>query len=197
MRAIRSKQHKLILNLMPERPWCQYNRYKEGAYPVLAEMNVLNLQGKLTPEQAAFLAPSKPPIELFDLQKDPHEVKNVADDPNYAAVKAELLAKLEAWRKDVIDDQGVTEEFRAADKFPASYTTASVDDWVKDNLDNTSYDFKVSGWPAWYPTRTLAAWQQAREKWEPYVFRGSSEKVQRPVISYPKPKTQKKSRKKK
>ena len=63
MRAIRSREYKLILNLMPERPWCQYNRYKEGSYPMLAEMNVLNLQGKLTPAQAAFLAPHKPPIE--------------------------------------------------------------------------------------------------------------------------------------
>ena len=58
MRAIRSKDFKLILNLMPERPWCQFNRYKEGAYPMLAEMNVLNLKGQLTPEQAAFFAPT-------------------------------------------------------------------------------------------------------------------------------------------
>ena len=41
---------------MPERPWCQFNRYKEGAYPVLAEMNVMNLKGQLTPLQAAFFA---------------------------------------------------------------------------------------------------------------------------------------------
>ena len=79
MRSIRSKTHKLILNLMPERPWVQFSRYKEGAYPILAEMNVLNLQGKLTPEQAAFFAPTKPEVELFDLTKDPHEVHNVAD----------------------------------------------------------------------------------------------------------------------
>ena len=72
---------------MPERPWCQYNRYKEGAYPILAEMNVLNLKGKLTPAQAAFFAPRKPDIELFDLRNDPHEVNNVADDPKYAWIK--------------------------------------------------------------------------------------------------------------
>jgi arylsulfatase A-like enzyme len=41
MRAIRSEDHKLILNLMPERAWCQYSGYKEGAHPVLAEMNGL------------------------------------------------------------------------------------------------------------------------------------------------------------
>ena len=63
------RTYKLILNLMPERACCQFSHYKEGAYPPLAEMNVLNLQGKLTPEQAAFMAPNKPQIELFDLRK--------------------------------------------------------------------------------------------------------------------------------
>lgn len=47
MRTIRSKDHKLILNLVPERPYLQYNRYKESACPVLAEVNVLNLQGEV------------------------------------------------------------------------------------------------------------------------------------------------------
>jgi N-sulfoglucosamine sulfohydrolase len=190
MRAIRSKDHKLILNLMPERPWCQYNRYKEGAYPVLAEMNVLNLQGKLTPEQAAFFAPTKPSVELFGLKSDPYEVHNVADDPEYAAVKTELLAELEKWRRDVIHDQGVSDEFRAKDVFAASCPMDSVDSWVNANL--ATHDFNKHGWPAWYPTRTLEEWQKARDLWAPYVMRQLDEKVPRPVISHPKKKAAKK-----
>lgn len=186
MRAIRSKDHKLILNLMPERPWCQYNRYKEGAYPVLAEMNILHMQGKLTPAQAAFFAPTKPPVELFDLRRDPHETKNVADDPKYAGIKKELLAKLDEWRRNVIDDQGVSDEFRAAEVFPDSCPTVTVDDWVAANGGN--FDFNTSGWPAWYPTRTLEEWKKARAKWDPYVMRGPSEKVPRPSISHSKKK---------
>ena len=74
MRAIRSKDYKLILNLMPERPWCQYSRYKEGAYPMLAEMNVLNLaRANSRRSRRPSLAPTKPEIELFDLRSDPHE----------------------------------------------------------------------------------------------------------------------------
>lgn len=80
MRAIRSKDYKLILNLMPERPWCQFNRYKEGAYPILAEINVLNLKGRRTPEQAAFFAPKKPGIELFGLRSNPYEDKKKSSD---------------------------------------------------------------------------------------------------------------------
>jgi hypothetical protein len=180
MRAIRSKDHKLILNLMPERPWCQFNNYKESAYPVLAEMNVLHLQGKLTPQQAAFFAASKPPIELFDLRRDPHEVENVADDPNYAVIKSELLEELNNWRSNVIHDQGVTEEFRAIGVYPESCPSDTVDEWVTANAD--SYDFYKHGWPAWYPTRTLDQWQLARDVWTPYVFRKPNEDIPRPAI---------------
>lgn len=184
MRAIRSKDFKLILNLMPERPWCQFNRYKEGAYPMLAEMNVMNLKGQLTPEQAAFLAATKPEVELFDLRRDPHEVHNVANDPRYAEIKAELLAALGAWRKNVIDDQGVSEDFRAIGVFPDSCPMSKVDDWVEANGDK--FDFNRYGWPAWYPTRTLEEWEKARAAWGPYVFRQPTEKAKRPLIVHSK-----------
>ena len=193
MRAIRSRDFKLILNLMPERPWCQYNRYKESAYPVLAEMNVLNLEGKLTPEQAAFFAASKPPVELFDLRVDPHEVHNVADQPKYAAVRQKLLAKLENWRTNVIRDKGVTDEFRAEAVFPAECPVDKVDDWV--NANAKKFDFNSSGWPAWYPTRSLDEWKKARDQWEPYVFRAPTAKVPRPVTAHSRPRKKPKRRK--
>ena len=195
MRSIRSMDHKLILNLMPERAYCQFSHYKEGAYPALAEMNVLNLEGKLTPEQAAFMAPSKPEIELFDLKRDPHEVHNVADDPQYADVKAELLAELENWRTNVIKDQGVSEDFRAVGVFPETCPTPTVGEWVEKNAKN--YDFSKYGSPGWYPTRTLEEWQKARDLWAPYVFRGPSEKVARPVIAFTQKKKEKAAKKNK
>lgn len=123
MRAIRSKDHKLILNLMPERAWCQYSGYKEGSYRVFAEMSVLNLQQRLTPEQAAFFAAKKPTIELFDLRKDPHEVHNVADDPEYADTQARPVTALDRWREQVIEDKGVTDEFRGTTFFQMSAQT--------------------------------------------------------------------------
>ena len=192
MRAIRSKDYKLIHNLMPERAWCQYNRYKEGGYPVLAEMNILNMEGKLTPEQAAFFAPTKPEYELFDLRKDPHEVNNVADDPAYKKVRAKLLAELNDWRENVIEDDGVAEDFRAKDIFPKTCPVDVMDKWVEANGEN--YDFNTYGWPGWYPTRTLEEWKKARALWEPYVMRGRTDKVPRPVISHSRKKKRKNPR---
>ena len=150
MRAIRSKEFKLIHNLMPERPYCQFNRYKEASYPVLALLNVMNIKGELPPEQAAFMAPSKPEFELYDLINDPHELKNLADDQDHAETKAELLKELNNWRENVIKDQGVS-------------------DW-----------FRQGGWPADYPTRTLEEWEHVLQLWPEWVFREPGSNVQHP-----------------
>ena len=189
MRAIRSKDFKLIHNLMPERAYCQFNRYKEASYPVLAEMNVMNLKGQLTPEQAAFFAPSKPEYELFDLKKDPHEVNNIADNPEYADIKQELISALESWRKNVIKDQGISDDFRALDIFPKENPLSSVDEWLASNYD--TYNYNKFGWPAWYPTRSLEDWESIKAKWEPYVMRDAAAKVDRPVINVYAPKKKK------
>lgn len=127
MRAVRSKDFKYILNLMPERPYCQFNDYKERSYPGLAVMNVLHLEGKLPPEQDAFMQPVKPPEELYDLRKDPHELHNVAADPAYAATLKTMRDELAQWRKSV-DDPGVSDEFRKGG-WSARYPTRSLAEW--------------------------------------------------------------------
>lgn len=127
MRAVRSDRFKLIHNLMPERAYCQLNEYKEKQYPMLALMNVMNMQGKLNAAQAKFMAATKPEFELYDLQNDPHEISNLADDPQFAEVKAELLTEINRWRA-AVKDVGVTEEFRRggwSDKYP----TRTLEEW--------------------------------------------------------------------
>lgn len=41
---------------------------------------------------------SPPEFELYDLQVDPYEFRNLADDPDCAATLSELKAKLAGWR---------------------------------------------------------------------------------------------------
>lgn len=184
MRSIRSKDFKLILNLMPQRPYCQFSQYKEGSYPALAEMNVLHLKGLLTPAQDQFFADHKPEIEMFDLRSDPHELKNIADDPEHAQVKATLLQELNRWRREVIEDQGVSDAFVAKGVFPETAPISNVAQWVHDNKE--TYDYAKSGHPPWFPTRSLAQWEQAVELWKPYVFRGPDQKIKRPEIPFTK-----------
>ena len=53
--------------------------------------------------------PTPPEWELFDLEKDPKEMKNVYDDPVYAGVVKKLKKELQRLRKELEDDKdGVT-----------------------------------------------------------------------------------------
>ena len=70
-----------------------------------------------------------------------------------------------------------------------------MDDWVHANGEK--FDFNKYGWPAWYPTRSLEDWEQARSMWERYVFRGPSENVPRPAIAHSKKKARRKPGKQK
>lgn len=45
----------------------------------------------------------RPPEELFDLQNDPAEVKNLAKDPEYAEVLEDLRSRLEDWQRRTND----------------------------------------------------------------------------------------------
>jgi arylsulfatase A-like enzyme len=127
IRAIRSKEFKYIHNLMPERPYAQFNAYKEASYPTLAVLNVMHLKGQLNPAQAAFMAAKKPEEELYDLKNDPHETVNLETNPKYDAVKKEMRAELDAWRKR-INDKGVAEAFRQGG-WPATYPTKTLEQW--------------------------------------------------------------------
>jgi arylsulfatase A-like enzyme len=126
-RTVRSQEFRYILNLMPERAYCQFNRYKETSYPGLALLNVLHLEGKLPPEQDAFMQPKKPAEELFDLRNDPSEVHNLAGDPAFAATLQAMRAQLAAWRAKV-GDSDISPEFRQGG-WQADYPTRPLAEW--------------------------------------------------------------------
>ncbi|MDE5851303.1 MAG: DUF4976 domain-containing protein, partial [Alistipes sp.] len=57
--------------------------------------------------------------ELYDLKKDPHEMRNVYADPDYAVVRADLHARLEALQRECGDTdpcERQQEFFLGADK---------------------------------------------------------------------------------
>jgi arylsulfatase A-like enzyme len=104
IRSVREDRYKYIRNFMPERPYTQANAYKERQYPVLALMKRLHADGTLTPEQELFMAPRKPPEELYDLNSDPHELHNLAASTKHEAILSELRTALQKWM-DECDDR--------------------------------------------------------------------------------------------
>lgn len=98
-RSVRQGRYKYIRNYHAFYPDGLHNnyRYKMLAY---AEWRKLSQQGELNAIQQAFFE-AKAPAALYDLEVDPHETKNLIDQPELKAVQQELAntlnAQLRAW----------------------------------------------------------------------------------------------------
>jgi arylsulfatase A-like enzyme len=59
--------------------------------------------GKPMGQKGALEPPTTPAWELFDLQNDPREMRNVYSDPAYAGTVKELTAELDRLRREYKD----------------------------------------------------------------------------------------------
>lgn len=109
IRAVRDKRYKYIRNFLPERPYTQYNEYIQKQYPTLGVLKELHEKGKLNATQALWMAPRKPPVEFYDTQTDPHEVRNLADSPAHKKLVAEFAKRLDQWIRDTRDQGEILE----------------------------------------------------------------------------------------
>ena len=114
IRAVRDRRYSYIRNFMPERPYTQYNEYIQQQYPTLAAMKELYAQGKLNAVQSLFMAARKPDVEFYDVQADPHEVRNLASDPAQRQRVAEFAGRLDRWMKETGDRGGEPESAEAS-----------------------------------------------------------------------------------
>lgn len=106
--SIRGERFKLIVS--PER-----NRVNARAKAYLNQYNAHFIAGTNQTEiaaspphvQAAYARYLNPPaVELYDLESDPHEWHNLADDDRYAEQREQLLLALRQWQKRTRDPLG-------------------------------------------------------------------------------------------
>lgn len=98
VRAVSDGRFKYLKNYMPELPYYQDLNYRKQIKG-MAELLKLRDEGQLTGLQMYWFRPNKPVEELFDVQKDPYEVNNIANDPTYAEKLKELRTQHENWTK--------------------------------------------------------------------------------------------------
>jgi uncharacterized sulfatase len=105
MRAVRDTRYKLIRNLTPNLT------YTIGGIHKGEPIESWQADAKNNPELAARVAHlfKRPSEELYDLQSDPYELKNVAANPALAEVKAKLQTQLDSWMLQQ-KDQGLATE---------------------------------------------------------------------------------------
>lgn len=120
MRAVVSKRYKLIVNYRPEAPLL--NTLDRVYSPSWDEFTRLNKMGKLNNKLQYFFAAHKPVYEFYDLQNDPGEWHNLANDPKYQSTIADFKRALGKWMNDTHDflpPQGMS--FPPKSKFDEKY----------------------------------------------------------------------------
>jgi hypothetical protein len=99
---VRDDRYKLIVNLLQDRPNPVADVCTSSVQPSYVSKAAV---AAATPavRQSYSTWSDAPPIELYDLESDPHEMRNRADDPQLAAVKARLLNALRQWQQSTLD----------------------------------------------------------------------------------------------
>jgi N-sulfoglucosamine sulfohydrolase len=99
MRSIRTRNYKYILNLASalEVPTAQ-DLFDSVTWQGMLKRHDTTLGPR---EMSGFL--HRPKEELYDLQNDPNELKNLAPDPASAPVLGDLRARLKAWQEKTRD----------------------------------------------------------------------------------------------
>lgn len=107
IRAIVTPRFKYLRNYLTDRPYMQPS-YKDP-WPVTLRLREMMARGEMNEAQLVFFGPTKPPEELYDLQSDPHEIRNLAKDPAFAAELERHRRLLASWIAKTGDQGQATE----------------------------------------------------------------------------------------
>ncbi|MDW3652264.1 MAG: sulfatase-like hydrolase/transferase [Bacteroidia bacterium] len=107
-RAVRDKRFKYIRYYEPYKPFCQYmNTPEKGG--IMRSIRTSFERGELPEAGLHIVADTKPAEELFDTEKDPYELHNLALDPIYQE-KLEEMRKVHAHWSEETKDGGLIPE---------------------------------------------------------------------------------------
>jgi N-sulfoglucosamine sulfohydrolase len=133
-----------IKNFMPERPLIYRNRYREQI-TMNKHLIELDLAGELEGDAAYIFMKSKPVTELYDLENDPYEVHNLAENPTYANKLEELSTQLNQWQI-AINDRGFTPESEIIEEFwPNMTQPKTADVYIQINTSNATLSCETEG----------------------------------------------------
>jgi len=109
VRGVRDKRFKYFKNYQPEKPYIMDIEYRMQM-DLMQELLRAHQAGELNNLQELWFAQSKPAEELYDLQNDPHELHNLAEDSEYENKLKELRQELSAWQNKYGDLGFITEQ---------------------------------------------------------------------------------------
>ena len=101
VRSIRTRKYRYVRNLMPWYPALQHVAYGEQN-ETLKAMRELLAAGALSEQSQQWFRERKPE-ELYDLETDPWETRNLAESPELAGVLSRHRAECDRWQREIMD----------------------------------------------------------------------------------------------
>ena len=147
-RSIRDERFKLIWNLRPETENLDAGTYLDEEHQNFVVSGAKEEEQAAAPAhvKVAFKRWSGPPqYELYDLETDPYEWRNLADDPAYAEVEQRLVDALHGWQQQIRDPFLVQEH---------------VEEFVEEQLANRDLGYRKRDGFEWSYLRAFRAWRE-------------------------------------
>ena len=104
MRSARDKRFLYIRNFVPELPYAGLIPYRNQS-AIMQDWLRLQAEGTLTGPPALWMRNRRPAEELYDTEKDPHQINDLAAEPGHRPRLERMRSAVSAWM-DQIDDQG-------------------------------------------------------------------------------------------
>jgi len=128
-RSVSDGNFQYIRNFANDKPFMQWSNYSEIT-PIRKELRKLHALGKLNDKTGWLMQDFKPVEELYDMESDPFQMNNLADDPKYGEKLKDMKSTLFSWMINNRDLSLVPEPLmrsRAKDKSP-------MDPWADNGL---------------------------------------------------------------
>ncbi|MDM4016529.1 sulfatase-like hydrolase/transferase [Roseiconus lacunae] len=108
-RSVFDGRYLYVRHFLPHLPYIQDSVIFDDRKASMRELRRLNHAGELAPPAAKMWADQKPVEELYDLQTDPHELINLADQAGLQSIKSKLRRQLKSWMLQHRDSGLLTE----------------------------------------------------------------------------------------
>jgi len=95
-RSVRDKRYLYVRNYMPHLSYNQPSYYSDLG-EIRGEITRLAAEGKLDGPQMAYAGPTRPVEELYDCEKDPHQIQNLAGSPEHKDILERMRGRLVGW----------------------------------------------------------------------------------------------------
>ncbi len=153
VRSVRDARYRYIRNYYPLEPYVLWVPYR-NRMPVMQELVRLYAEDRLEGAQKIWFSEKRPPEELYDCDKDPHQINNLADDPAYKDVLKSMSARLDKWMVNTKDMGHIPEYQMINDMWPGGVQPVTAGPaFIVYNREQANLTVKSTGGAYSYPVK--------------------------------------------